>query len=90
MRAVVLGKYERLALEFLARYGGGFTAGTIARNSGHGQSRSQMAQFRAGTLNRLYLNELVEKIDAEKPAVYVITDLGRAALRTVEPKSEGA
>lgn len=75
-----LDKYERMALDFLAARGGGFTAGTIARNCGHGSSRSLMAVFRTMTLRDLFERGLIDKIDAKKPAVFVITDAGRQAI----------
>ena len=79
--SVKLTNTARLALQFLSQCGGGFTSGAIARNSGYGSSRSEMAVFRIGPLKRLFDDGLVDLIDAEKPHVYVITDAGRAALQ---------
>lgn len=75
-----LDRFEVATLRFLASQGGGFTAGTIARECGWGSSRSQMALFRTWTIKGLYETGFIEKIDAEKPAVYVITNKGRYAI----------
>ena len=81
-----LDKYERLALEFLASCGGGgYSAGKIARECGHGSSRSQMALFRTSTLRRLFESGLITKIDDGTPAIFMITDTGRAALKQQTP-----
>lgn len=76
-----LTKYQNLTLEYLASCGGGgFSAGTLAREAGCGSSRSQMAVFRFYELLPLFAGGLIDKIDAEKPIVWVITDAGRATL----------
>lgn len=75
-----LDRFELATLRFLAAQGGGFTSGTIARECGWGSSRSQMALFRTWTIKGLHESGFIEKIDAEKPAVYVITNEGRYAI----------
>ncbi len=78
-----LTEAERGALTFLNSCGG-FTAGTIARNCGYGGSRSEMAVFRSQVLMRLMRAEYIELLDAEKPAIFIITDVGRRALQDKE------
>lgn len=84
-RAPKLTKDEHAALTFLASCGGGFTSGVIARNCGHGRDRIDMAGFRSAVIMRLFKGNLVDMIDREKPAIFVITDAGRAALNPEAP-----
>lgn len=83
---ITLMRRDICALEFLSGFGGGFTAGTVARNCGY-SGRSNMAVFRLMVLQRLYKVGLLDFLDRNKPAIYVITDIGRAALERA--KAEG-
>ncbi len=82
-----LPKYQINALRFLASCGGGFTNATICRESGYGGTRSLMGIFRHSYLVPLAEAGLVEQIDAEKPAVWIITNTGRAALAAERSES---
>lgn len=62
---------------------GFYTAGGIAKNCGC-CTRSEMAQFRVNILEPMRQRGLVAFIDDQKPAMYKITDLGRALLAELE------
>lgn len=76
-----LTKDEVAALSFLDSDGGGFTSGAIARHCGRARDRIDMAGFRSGVVMRLLAQGLVDKMDGGKPALFVLTEAGRATLK---------
>ena len=77
-----LGREERVVLLCLASCGGGFTAKHLSLEAGVRRERRHLAIARTNLIEPLFKRGLIDRIDAEKPAVYVITNDGRKALAT--------
>ena len=71
---------ELRVLKALATVGGGFTARYLSREAGAGYDRRQLAIARCNLIEPMFRRGLIDKIDREKPHVYVITNDGRRAL----------
>ncbi|WP_019998877.1 hypothetical protein [Aureimonas ureilytica] len=76
MRELRKAEYDTLRWMNSAGY---YTAGGIARNVGY-CTRSEMAQFRVNILEPMRRDGLVAFVDDQKPAIYKVTDAGRALL----------